>query len=90
MNKHNIQTTPATFGDQDYQTNTSTEREVYNAEQEPALLSRDILENPFIRKVGGWCCHNNADPIDEDAYVAKAKADIKAFSDKLDSALELL
>lgn len=60
------------------------------AGQDPVQLYRDVLENPIVRAVGGWRCSNHDTVIDEDAYVAKATADIKAFSDKVDSALALL
>lgn len=63
---------------------------IENTAQDPVLLYGDVLENPIVRAVGGWYCRNHDDAIDEDAYVAKASADIGAFSDKLDSALSLL
>lgn len=57
---------------------------------DPVELYRDVLENPAVRAVGGWQCANHDDPMDEDAYVAKATADLPAFSAKLDEALKAL
>lgn len=58
----------------------------------PDLLKpyMDVLMNPAVRAVGGWQCVNHDDPTDEDKYVAKAEADVAAFSAKIDEALSFL
>lgn len=50
-------------------------------------IIREVLGNPAVRAVGAWHCTNHDAPMDEAAYVAKALADLEAFSDKLDKAL---
>ena len=57
---------------------------------DPLVLYRDVLNNPAVRVVGGWKCGNHDEPTDEAQYVAKAEADIEAFSDNIDKALALL
>jgi hypothetical protein len=48
---------------------------------------KDVLSNPVVRAVGGWKCGNHDDPTDEARYVAKAEADLGAFSEKIDRVL---
>lgn len=53
-------------------------------------MYKDVLDNPSVRAIGGWSCKNHDEPTDEARYLEKAKADLGAFSNKIDEVLALL
>lgn len=53
-------------------------------------MYKDVLENPEVRAIGGWSCSNHDEPTDEAQYLEKARADLEAFSSKVDEVMALL